>query len=78
MTAVAVPRKVLVNNKPIRLRFVQQTAWGFLAANAGAMIVSALYYLFVQVKWPGATYGGQMADDILRCYDHQTAVGTFS
>lgn len=58
MAALAVPKRVLVHNKPIRFRFLQQTIWGFLAANAGAMIVSALYYIFVQVKWPGATYSG--------------------
>ena len=45
------PRRILVNGRPIRLRWLQQIAWSFLAANVGAMIISALYYLVVQVRW---------------------------
>ena len=45
------PRRILVNGKPIRLRWVQQIIWLFLAANVGAMIISALYYLFVELRW---------------------------
>lgn len=55
---VDAPKHVLVRGKKIRLRWVQQIAWSILVANAGALIISALYYIFVQVKWPGATYGG--------------------
>ena len=45
------PRRILVNGRPIRLRWVQQIVWSFVAANVGALIISALYYLFVQVRW---------------------------
>jgi hypothetical protein len=51
MTAVAVPKRILVNDKPIRLRWAQQAAWGFVAANIGALIISALYYLFIELRW---------------------------
>jgi hypothetical protein len=55
MTAVtgelAPPRRILVNGRPIRLRWLQQIIWSFLAANIGALIISALYYLFVQLRW---------------------------
>jgi hypothetical protein len=45
------PRRILVNGRPIRLRWLQQIIWSFLAANVGALIISALYYLFVQLRW---------------------------
>ena len=45
------PRRILVNGKPIRLRWLQQIIWSFLAANVGALIISALYYLFVELRW---------------------------
>ncbi|HEY6276065.1 MAG TPA: hypothetical protein VIX86_07005 [Streptosporangiaceae bacterium] len=45
------PKHILVNGKPIRLRWLQQIIWSFVAANIGALIISALYYLFVQLKW---------------------------
>jgi hypothetical protein len=45
------PKRILVNGKPIRLRWLQQIIWSFLAANIGALIISALYYLFVQLRW---------------------------
>jgi hypothetical protein len=45
------PRRILVNGRPIRLRWLQQIIWSFLAANIGALIISALYYLFVQLRW---------------------------
>jgi hypothetical protein len=45
------PRRILVNGKPIRLRWVQQVIWLFLAANIGAFVISALYYLFVELRW---------------------------
>jgi len=52
------PRRILVNGKPIRLRWLQQIIWSFLAANVGALIISALYYLFVELRWHigGHTY----------------------
>ena len=45
------PHRILVNGRRIRLRWVQQIIWSFLAANVGALIISALYYLFVQLRW---------------------------
>ena len=45
------PKRILVNGKPIRLRWLQQIIWSFLAANLGAWIISALYYLFVELRW---------------------------
>ena len=45
------PRRIAVNGRPIRLRWLQQAIWLFLAANVGAWIISALYYLVVQVRW---------------------------
>jgi hypothetical protein len=45
------PRRILVNGKPIRLRWLQQVIWLFLAANVGAWVISALYYLFVELRW---------------------------
>jgi hypothetical protein len=48
---LAPPRRILVNGKPIRFRWLQQIIWSFLAANVGALIISALYYLFVELRW---------------------------
>lgn len=45
------PRRIEVNGRPIRLRWLQQLIWLFLAANVGALIISALYYLFVELDW---------------------------
>jgi hypothetical protein len=45
------PRRILVNGRPIRLRWLQQVIWSFLAANVGTLIIAALYYLFVQLRW---------------------------
>jgi hypothetical protein len=45
------PKHILVNGRPIRLRWVQQIIWSFLAANIGTLIISALYYLIIQVNW---------------------------
>jgi hypothetical protein len=47
----APPRRILVNGRPIRLRWLQQIIWSFLAANVGALIISALYYIFVELRW---------------------------
>lgn len=55
MTAAATelvpPKRIPVNGRPIRLRWVQQLIWLFVAANFGALIISALYYLFVELRW---------------------------
>ena len=45
------PRHILVNGRRIRLRWLQQIIWSFLAANVGALIISALYYLFIELRW---------------------------
>ena len=45
------PKRIAVKGRPIRLRWLQQIIWSFLAANIGALVISALYYLFVQLRW---------------------------
>jgi hypothetical protein len=40
-----------VNGRPIRFRWLQQIIWSFLVANVGALVISALYYLFVELRW---------------------------
>lgn len=60
MTAVSavlptIPRHINVNGHRIHLRVFQQLFWSFAAATAGAYIISALYYLIIQVDW---TSGG--------------------
>jgi hypothetical protein len=45
------PKHILVNGRRIRLRWLQQLIWLFLAANVGALIISALYYLFIELRW---------------------------
>jgi hypothetical protein len=45
------PKRIPVNGKPIRLHWLQQIIWSLLAANIGVLIISALYYLFVQLRW---------------------------
>jgi hypothetical protein len=45
------PRRIPVRGRPIRLRWLQQVIWLFLAANVGAFVISALYYLFVELRW---------------------------
>jgi hypothetical protein len=47
------PRHIKVNGKRIHLRWVQQVAWSVVGAAIGAYMVSAVYYLVTQVKWPG-------------------------
>lgn len=49
----APPKRIKVNGRRIRFRFAQQLGWGFTAANLGTLFVIALYYSFVQAKWPG-------------------------
>jgi hypothetical protein len=48
---LAPPKRIPVDGKPIRLRWLQQIIWSLLAANIGVLIISALYYLFVQLRW---------------------------
>jgi hypothetical protein len=48
---LAPPKRILVKGRPIRLRWLQQIIWLFVAANIGAWIISALYYLFVELRW---------------------------
>jgi hypothetical protein len=52
------PKRIPVNGRPIRLRWLQQIVWAVVAANLGAWIISALYYLFVELRWHigGHTY----------------------
>ena len=45
------PKRIVVNGRPIMLRWLQQIIWLFLAANVGALIISALYYLFIELRW---------------------------
>ena len=45
------PKRIPVNGRPIRLRWLQQIIWSFLAANVGALIIAGLYYLVIQVRW---------------------------
>ncbi len=47
------PKRILVNNRPIQFRWVQQVIASFVAANIGTLVIVAVYYLLVQVKWPG-------------------------
>jgi hypothetical protein len=50
-TELVPPKRIPVNGRPIRLRWLQQIIWSFLAANVGALIIVALYYLFVELRW---------------------------
>jgi hypothetical protein len=50
-TELVPPKRIPVNGKPIRLRWLQQLIWLFVAANFGALVISALYYLFVELRW---------------------------
>jgi hypothetical protein len=61
------PKRILVNGRPIRLRWLQQIIWSFLAANIGALIISALYYLFVQLRWH---IGGHTVLYLKPAWDH--------
>jgi hypothetical protein len=36
------PKRIPVNGRPIRLRWLQQIIWFFLVANVGALVISAL------------------------------------
>jgi len=48
---LAPPKRIAVHGRPIRLRWLQQLIWLFVAANFGALVISALYYLFVELRW---------------------------
>jgi hypothetical protein len=50
-TELLPPKRIAVKGRPIRLRWLQQIIWSFLVANVGALIMVALYYLFVQLRW---------------------------
>lgn len=45
------PKRILINGRRIHLRWLQQIIWSAVVANIGALIISALYYLFVQLRW---------------------------
>lgn len=45
------PDPILVCGRAVRARLVQQTGWSFAAANVGAFIISALYYMLTQWHW---------------------------
>jgi hypothetical protein len=45
------PKRIPVNGRPIRLRWLQQVIWFVVGANVGAWIISALYYIFVELRW---------------------------
>jgi len=46
------PRRIpVMSGKPIMFRWLQQLIWLFLAATVGTLIISALYYLIVEVDW---------------------------
>jgi hypothetical protein len=47
------PKHIKVNGKRIHFRWIQQIAWSVVGAAIGAYMVSAVYYLVTQVKWPG-------------------------
>jgi len=36
------PKRIAVKGRPIRLRWLQQIIWAFMAANVGALIMVAL------------------------------------
>lgn len=46
-----IPRHIKVNGHRIHFRLVQQLIWSLAAATAGAYIISALYYLILEVKY---------------------------
>lgn len=50
-TELVPPKRIPVNGRPIRLRWLQQLIWLFVAANFGAFVISALYYLFIELRW---------------------------
>jgi hypothetical protein len=61
------PKRILVNGRPIRLRWLQQIIWSFLAANIGALIISAVYFLIVQRRW---SVGGHTILNLKPSWDH--------
>src|SRR5271169_176578 len=53
---VALDKHMLVDGKVIKWKLPQNIAWGVVAALVGGYIISALYYLITQVKYPGGIY----------------------
>jgi hypothetical protein len=46
------PRRIpVMSGKPIMFRWLQQLIWLFLVANIGTLVISALYYLIIEVNW---------------------------
>jgi hypothetical protein len=46
------PRRIpVMSGKRIMFRWLQQLIWLFLAATVGTLVISALYYLIVEVDW---------------------------
>jgi hypothetical protein len=45
------PKRIAVRGRPIRLRWAQQFAWSFIAANYGTLVIVTAYYLLVQWRW---------------------------
>ena len=62
------PRHIKVNGRRIHLRWVQQVAWSVVGAAIGAYMVSTVYYLVTQVKWPGT--GGHTVLYLKPAWDH--------
>lgn len=50
------PRHIRVHGKKIKLRLVQQLIWSFVVANIGVLIISALYYLIIEVRWHAGSH----------------------
>ncbi len=63
----AIPRHIKVNGHRIHLRLAQQLIWSLAAATAGAYVISAVYYLVIEVHW---TYGGHTILFLKPHWDH--------
>jgi hypothetical protein len=50
-TDLVPPKHIEVEGHRIHLRLVQQLIWGIIAADIGAYIISAVYYLVLQAKY---------------------------
>jgi len=55
---VTPPKHIKVQGNKIRFRLAQQLIWAVVIANIAILFPVFLYYVFIQAKWPGATYGG--------------------
>jgi hypothetical protein len=67
------PKHILVKGKRIKFRLVQQIIWSALGAAIGAYMVSALYYLITQVRYPGID--GHTILYLKPAWDHALANG---